>query len=390
MKIYQKLILFVLAAILSYQPSKANDSEYFTSGNQLVPLVETNISISKEILTITIGDDSYANVDVYYEFYNPDSTRTILMGFEADPPYGAVTFKPAKTLDHPFIRDFTVTMNGNTLPYKNAITSPMKDGRIHPIDMREWNFFEEGAVIVNKKDSDQYQDYSFAYYFNATFKHGTNIVHHTYRYEMSASVVNSYNISYKLSPAMRWANHKIDDFTLCINVGSKAKNFIINGQTFLPDKARLLNGMGKVRNSTYKGYIEADTMAVNDVTTISCTEVVLKSGSVAWHLTDFNPTEELQIYSADYKYSIDDDYKSLDKKNIGRYYDSAYGPFYNPTDYKTKECRIIRNLPYASRGYVFKNKKLKAYFSKFWWYMPDKSWKPSTEDFNEEELNMIK
>lgn len=83
------IILPLVCGIAVY----ANDSAYFTSGSQLVPLDETNISIKKEVLTISICDDSYASVDVYYEFYNPDSTRTILMGFEADSPGGAVEYK---------------------------------------------------------------------------------------------------------------------------------------------------------------------------------------------------------------------------------------------------------------------------------------------------------
>ena len=51
--------------------------------------------------------------------------------------------------------------------------------------------------------------------------------------------------------------------------------------------------------------------------------------------------------------------------------------------------RILKNLPYASRGYVFKDKKLQKYFSRFWWYMPDPSWQPSTDDFTPREWKLI-
>lgn len=68
-----RTVMVLTAFLLTFIPVKANDSAYFTSGNQLIPLGETNISVKKEILSITIGDDSYADVDVYYEFYNPDS-----------------------------------------------------------------------------------------------------------------------------------------------------------------------------------------------------------------------------------------------------------------------------------------------------------------------------
>lgn len=64
----------------------ANDASFYMSGNTLVPIKETDISVAKEILTITIGKDRYAKVDVYYEFYNPGKAKTLTMAFEADPP----------------------------------------------------------------------------------------------------------------------------------------------------------------------------------------------------------------------------------------------------------------------------------------------------------------
>jgi GT2 family glycosyltransferase len=51
--------------------------------------------------------------------------------------------------------------------------------------------------------------------------------------------------------------------------------------------------------------------------------------------------------------------------------------------------RILRNLPYAHRGYVFKDKKLRKYFSQFWWYMPDADYQPSTKDFTAREWKLI-
>ena len=62
-----------LLLTLTAQGAYANDGVYFTKGNQLVPLVETDISVRKEILTIRLMDDGFAHVDVYYEFWNPGS-----------------------------------------------------------------------------------------------------------------------------------------------------------------------------------------------------------------------------------------------------------------------------------------------------------------------------
>lgn len=42
-------------------------------------------------------------------------------------------------------------------------------------------------------------------------------IYHTYRYRMSYSIGRTFEVPYWLTPAKRWANHQIDDFTLCIS-----------------------------------------------------------------------------------------------------------------------------------------------------------------------------
>ena len=75
----QFLLLFSFLCLF-FLPVKANDGVYYTSGNQLVPMQETDVSVRKEVLTITLLDSSVALVDVYYEFFNPNATsKTVLM-----------------------------------------------------------------------------------------------------------------------------------------------------------------------------------------------------------------------------------------------------------------------------------------------------------------------
>ena len=40
---------------------RANDGSYFTTGNQLLPLVESDIRVQREILTLSWGDDGTAD-----------------------------------------------------------------------------------------------------------------------------------------------------------------------------------------------------------------------------------------------------------------------------------------------------------------------------------------
>ena len=55
-------LLLTLIALLMVLELKANDGAFYVNGSTLVPVKETDISILKEILTITIGDDDYATV----------------------------------------------------------------------------------------------------------------------------------------------------------------------------------------------------------------------------------------------------------------------------------------------------------------------------------------
>ena len=57
----------------------ANDSEYFTCGNQLVPIQNTNIAVAKEVLTVNLTNNGFTNVEVYYEFRNDGPATDILM-----------------------------------------------------------------------------------------------------------------------------------------------------------------------------------------------------------------------------------------------------------------------------------------------------------------------
>ena len=77
------------------------------------------------------------------------------------------------------------------------------------------------------------------------------------------------------------------------------------------------------------------------------------------------------------------------RANDGSYYVSG-NQLILKEDGTALEKKILNNLPYASRGYVFKNAKLKAFFEKQWWYMPDPSWEASTNDFTKFEQGLLK
>lgn len=367
-----KHTLTLLAAILCLI-AHANDGIYYTSGNQLVPLAETRISVKKEILTISLTDQMVAKVDVYYEFFNPDKTdKTVLMGFEADPSYNDdLTFYPDAR--HKHIKDFTVEMNGQKLTHKNAVSTP---GKFSPLsNPHDWDVDDEmGMTLVNKTNPKKViEDYAYVYYFNATFRPGINRVHHTYAYTMSMTVLTNYEIPYKLSPAGRWAGGKIDDFTLIIRADNTAKHFLVN-KSCLPNMRPIVSeGTGKTRPTTHYD--------------VNYWEISLRNGAITFHTSNFRPTtdEELYIHSADHMTSFNNEAR------FGEYYDRSADyelsiwrdRLEDPDTNVSAEWlkRIARNLPYANRGRIFHNPEVKAYIESLWWYMPDPNYTDDTATF---------
>jgi hypothetical protein len=73
--------IFAFASLLISLITNANDGSFCASGNQLIPIFETAISVKKEILTLKKIHDKYIEVTVYYEFFNPKEDKNITVGF---------------------------------------------------------------------------------------------------------------------------------------------------------------------------------------------------------------------------------------------------------------------------------------------------------------------
>lgn len=288
-------IILVIKAVSAF----ANDGVYFTSGNFLVPMQESSISVRKEILTITIGKGEMAVVDVYYEFYNPDSTKTVAMAFEAAAPYNAI-YDISKNISHPYIYDFGVEMNGQKLEYRNTLIvsqwgsdSRDIDRNITPLDLTEWKndipdeYYDTPNALYNARlDSVIYADYG--YMFEAVFKPGINVVHHIYSYKMSYSIGYKYNIPYRLIPATRWANSQIDDFTLRIKNENDMDYFISNDALFSAAPFSFVGG-GGCAYPFVDEYGEHNTLVAG-----------YGEGAVLeWHTKNFAPQFDMNIISID-------------------------------------------------------------------------------------------
>ena len=332
-------------------------------------MYETDISVKKEILTIKRFDARHAIIDVYYEFFNPKENKDIEVGFEAYSPMGDADPHPVNG-HHPYITRFSVLMNGKNIDYKVAIVGDSV-------------YFKNGIYKTRTKEEiwkqreDDYVDYFYVYHFRAPFRKGLNIIHHIYIVELSNSVEEEYSLNYVLTAAGRWANHQIDDFTLNIDMG-EFQDLSISPDFFRNAEDWKIEGRGKqiIRKST-------DTTYQKDMP-----EFFLQKGVLSFQKKNFKPTGEFNMYSFNY-YSLRETTNSDGHEGFNSKVDKL--PFSievqdqisQPIDSLSKT--ILKNLPYARRGYAFKSPELRSFYLRQLWYQADPAFVPDMNLLTEKE-----
>ena len=346
------LLLLSASSFLS-----ANDGAFFAKGNHLIPIHETSIQVKKEILTLKKVRNQFIEVTVYYEFFNPDAAKKLTVGFEAFSPSGDVDGTP-RNGRHPYMRDFTVELNQSILSYQVAYVSDSlynQNGKIKSMDK------PTRSEISNVNEADFY----YVYHFEANFKKGLNIVKHTYNYDLSGSIDFNYDFEYVLTAANRWANKQIDDFTLIIDVG-EFETFSIQKSFFQNADEWLINGIGKTENvnGSPNSFIEDDALKFH-----------LQKGNLIFQKKNFKITGDLFLYAQNYYGNEDLEYIPFS------YYQTEKIP--EPqTDFHRK---VLKNLPFARRGYVFQNQELNDFYRKMDWYIPNPNYEAVVEILTEDE-----
>ncbi len=354
-------VLFSFILCCLFHSGYANDGVFYASGNQLIPIQETDIRVQKEILSIKKVGTKYAEINVYYEFYNPVGEKELLVGFEAMSPSGDVDARP-KNGAHPNMYNFTVEMNTEILDYEVAIVedSPY---------FKEGSFISrsEAEVLQTMEPYDMY-DLTYVYHFKAKFKKGLNIVKHTYLFDLSGSVATRYDISYVLTAAKRWANQQIDDFTLIIDMGD-FEDFSINSDFFSSKDEWLIHGIGKSRTLNKEETLDGEPSV----------KFIIQKGQLIFQKKDFKPAGELFIYAINQFFDQNDQLPFSPEEQ------------HDISDSESEtERRILRNLPFARRGYVFKDKALLNYYSKHEWYIPNPNYRPDVEMLLPKEQEWVK
>ena len=362
-----KNTVFFLFVFCSQLSLFANDGAYYASGNHLVPISETAISIRKEVLTIRKVNDKAIEVTVYYEFFNPGKEKELVVGFEAFSPSGDVNGTPKKGL-HPYMRDFTVSLNSTALRYDVAYVSDSLYAQSGKIVSRKL------GDVLSEIDNTNEVNFYYVYHFKANFKSGLNIVRHTYTYDLSGSVDEHYSFDYILTAANRWANKGIDDFTLIVDMG-EFESFHVAKSFFGSAEDWDINGIGKAEDAPPRGY---------DETKDGWLKFTVRNGDLLFRQLHFTPKGELMVYSPNY-FSADN-FTIEETLPFSVYLQDAIG---EPDSELAK--KILRNLPFARRGYVFSNEALSDYYmNRTDWYLPDPAYVPDATLLWKEEQEWIK
>ena len=388
-------VLSFIVCLISVAVAYANDGVFYAEGNHLIPITETDIRVQKEVLTLNREEDKI-QVTVYYEFYNPTAAKEVLVGFEAD---GGGSAPQDSFPQHPCIKNFKVVMNGESLNYtvtpvdrhfesgRKVSYGYFKDGHIEGMPIEQYK-----KELAEMEAPEAISDY--VYHFNAQFRPGLNIIQHTYDFDLSYRQEYSdkgfegyaYFFPYVLTAANRWANHQIDDFTLIVNMGDRT-SFHISPAFFESASQWSFPGKGKYTVNT-----------VSDGKEYS--EFHVSQGGIKFHKENFHPDGDLYIFDLSMSFDFSADNTSAD--NIlstvkSKFYPLVISDYYLKKDrseaafdtYTPEQRRILKNLPFAYRGYIFNSKELQDFYESTPWYIPNPDYKPDVQQLPEEEQRWV-
>lgn len=364
-----KKLITIAFAVLAALGSAVfpNDGVFYAQGNNLVPLQETRVELRKEILKFFVRDFEYMDVDVDFEFFNPDGERKLTVGFVSPPAMGDVEEGEG---GHPRITDFTVVVNGETLKFKIA-------------RMEETSFASADPEL---------NGWDYVYYFDVVFKPGINRVRHTYRFQGGGSVETQRDFHYQITTGKRWANKQIGDLELQVHLDEGIyyvpARFVKGGR--LADWEII--GDGVLKSGAEKFYdFDEDTIRL----------VHLNRGFLRLKEKNFKPDIDITIGEFNWaagwlrkmcpgsKECVTDE----EVERLGPYLSLRPGEWITSDELKElsgKERRFLRNYGFALRGYEFRDEALKDFFKRFFWYKPDPSVKAEDVELTEAEKAFIR
>jgi hypothetical protein len=314
----------------------ANDGVYLVKGSILYPTNETIVSIEKEILSFTVRDRK-AVVNIFFEFFNPDSiNRNLKVGFQAPSYHHDAGIEGPK----PKIKDFKIQFENKLLPYK------ITKANCEDCELK----YESEEDFLNTNGI-------FVYLFDVSFKPGINKIYHSYEFPASRSVLNDQIYNYILKTGAKWSGNTIKDFTINIDMGSNQYFYVkdIFGEYATWD----IIGTGRVTKSNGDRKIR------------------ILSGILQIKTNNFEPQENIE-FGTKWDNSFMGLYtdKTVPEKIKSTLFILAHNQeqfrnYFDRNTYTEDELRILRNTVYAQYGFKFKDEELFKYYNQFDWYFPD-------------------
>lgn len=362
----RRKLSYILSSVLLLIVNQlfANDGAFRGSGGSLIPITDSSISVTKEVLRITRFNEDFVKVDVYYEFFNAGEGKEILIGFEAISPFGDVSTVPSNG-EHPYITNFTVNVNDSILSYKVAIV-------VDSVYYANGAFKEVNEYSKDVLENRMFVEFFYVYHFKCKMKKGRNVIRHTYTQQLSSSVCAWYSFDYVLSAAARWQGGVIEDFTLIIDMGENQQYNIAQG--FFKD----VSGWSSLSESILK-MVKTDEEYIGNH--LHC---LIASGALTFKKQNFVPNAELRIESFRgwcYKNIFDYKHDKLPKTM------AMWNLVGKPIDSLSKT--ILRNLPFAIQGYIFKNIAVQKYYEGVAWYKPNPAYQAKLEELSTEEQEWV-
>ena len=364
----KKILLAILFCFLSIF-TFANDWEFGSEGEHIIPLKGSNVSIKKEKITLKLTPDGML-VNVKFTFDSPNAENKII-GFVTPESGNGGYYEEENVIRKPEplkIKNFKTTVNGKEVKSNVELLSKLLSKGV----------LDNNIVTEYVKEEKEKEFYNYVYYFNADFKQGENIVEHSYFYTGSYGVYER-DFEYVVTTISKWKNKTVEDFEIEVY----PENYFVKlPYSFWKDNKKInweIVGKGKML-----AIAPTKKVTDEDATGLEKFGVVylrLDNGFVKYKTKNFSPTDNFYMVRMDnilgfeYEfpegkiqgYKFKDDYFTILRETV---YDDYSDIVASLKDLKDKDLDIVRNYPYAFAGYDFAKKDLKDYFSQFIWYSP--------------------
>ena len=357
-------ILFCLLSIFTF----ANDWEFGSEGEHIIPLKGSNMSIKKEKITLKLTPDGML-VNVKFTFDNPTAENKIVGFVTPESGNGEEedeTTKPKRKAEPLKIKNFKTTVNGKEVKSNVELLSKL---------------LSKGVLdnnIIKEYTEKEKTFYNYVYSFNADFKQGENVVEHSYFYTGSYGVYER-DFEYVVTTISKWKNQTVEDFEIEVHPGNY---FVKLPYSFWKDNKKInWEIVGKGKMVTIAPTKKSNDEDATGLERYGIIYLKLNDGFVRYKTKNFSPNQDFYMTRMDNILGFEYEYpegKVQGYKFKDKYFEIlrevAYSDYSEIVDslkdLSDEDLDIVRNYPYAFAGHDFARKDLKDYFSQFIWYSP--------------------